>query len=70
MFSWYLARSKHTLQLRDVEPENGHDERERNGREEVQILCLSVESGWVLEDGETAGAEREECEPLPVRKQC
>jgi hypothetical protein len=63
MFSRYLARIQRILQGGDIKPENGHQERENNGREEVEILCGFIEGWWVLEDGEAAGAEGHQVEP-------
>ena len=57
MLSRYTTRPKHVLQLRDVEPENGHHEGERDGWEEVEVLRSLVERWWVLEDGEAPGSE-------------
>lgn len=54
------------LKLRDVEPEYGHAEREGDGGEEIQVLRLLVEDGWVLEDTQPSGAHRQQDEPLPV----
>lgn len=59
--------SQHTLQLRDVKPEDGHAKSERDGGEEQQVLSALVEGRWMLEDAQAAGAEGHEAEPLPAR---
>lgn len=66
MLSRNPTRAQHILQLRNIKPENRHDERECDGWEEVEVLGCFVEGGRMLEDGETAGAEGHEGEPLPV----
>ena len=56
------------LQLRDVQPDDDHDESEKDGREEVPVLRLLVEEGRMLEDAQTAVAEGHEVEPLPAER--
>src|SRR5277367_3824485 len=51
-----IRRLQHALQLRDVEPEDGHGEREEDGGEEEEVVGSFVEGWWVGEDAETAGA--------------
>ena len=57
---------KHGLQRRDIQPEEGHDQRKQHGREQVVVPGGLVEQRRVLEDGQAASADREEVEPLPV----
>ena len=52
------------LQLRDIQPEDSHDEREEHSGEQVPVLRKVIEERRVLEDAETAGAERHQGEPL------
>ena len=52
------------LQLRDIQPEDSHDEREEHSRKQVPVLREVVEEWWVLKDAETAGAEGHQREPL------
>ena len=80
MLDRHLASPQHALQLRDIEPEDGHGQGEEDGWEEVEVLSgVSLEGeerevgggreggeGRVLEEGEAAGAEGEEGEHLPV----
>ncbi len=56
MLSGDATRTQYILQLRDIEPEYRHAERERDSWEEVEILRGFVEGGWVLEDGKSARA--------------
>lgn len=58
------ASIKGRLQLRYIQPEESHDEREEHCREQVPVLREFVEERWVLEDAETACAERQQREPL------
>ena len=80
MLNGNLAGPQHALQLRDIEPEDGHGQSEEDGGEEVEVLggvFLYREKrevgggreggeGRVLEEGEAAGAEGEEGEHLPI----
>ena len=66
MFSRHSRRRQDSLELRDIQPEDSHAQCESDGGEEEEILCLLVEGGWMLENGEAAGADCEEGEPLPV----
>ena len=66
MLSRNPTRSQHILQLRDIKPENRHDERECDSWEEVEILSCFVERRRMLKDGKTAGADSHEGEPLPL----
>ncbi|KAG7005212.1 hypothetical protein G7Y79_00021g050790 [Physcia stellaris] len=50
-----------SLQLRDIEPEHGHAEREPDSEEEPQVFEVSD----VLENAEMPGAESHEAEELP-----
>lgn len=66
ILDWHRRRVKDSLELRYVEPEERHSQRKGNCGEEVYVLCLSVEQGRMLEDGQPPGADGEEIEPLPV----
>ena len=66
MFRRYLTRVQHSLQLWYVQPENGHNESEEDCREEGEVLGSRVEGGRVREDGEAAGADGHQVEPLPI----
>ena len=57
MLHWYAGGRQDSLELRDVEPEDGHAERKGDGREEVKILSGFVESGRVLEEAQAASAD-------------
>ncbi len=65
MLSRDSPRAQYILQLRDIEPKNSHDESERDGREEIEVLCRFVESWWVMEDAKTARPHGREVEPSP-----
>lgn len=52
-----LSGCQDGLQGGDIQPEEGHDEGEQHGGEEVVILRLLVEEWGVLEDGETPGTD-------------
>lgn len=60
------TRIQDPLQRRDIQPEDGHGQREQDCREEKQILSLFVEGWWVGENGETSCSDGHEVEPLPV----
>jgi hypothetical protein len=57
MLRRHTTRTKHILQLGDVEPEDSHAERESDGWEEIEVLSGFIKGWRVLEDGEAAGAE-------------
>lgn len=57
MFDRHRGRAQHVVELGHVQEEDGDEEREGDGREEVP-----VES--VLQQGEAARAQREQVEPL------
>ena len=50
MFRGHLTGSQHALQLRDIEPEDGHDEGEQNGGKKKEGSRMLVEARWVLKD--------------------
>ena len=52
------------LQLRDIEPEDGHAEREPNN----EVLSAFAEAKRVLENSELPGAEGHEVRELPGGK--
>lgn len=39
------------MEYRGIEPKEGHDQSKQNCWEEVQVLCLFVEQGGMLDDG-------------------
>ena len=67
MLSRHPRSRQHSLQLRNVKPEDGHAKRKDDRGEQQQILSLFVEGRWMLEDAQAAGAEGHEAEPLPVK---
>jgi hypothetical protein len=58
---------QHSLQGRDVQPEESHDQRKQDGRKEVIVLGELVEDGRVLKYGQAPSANTEEVEPLPAQ---
>ena len=65
MLRRHPGRVEHGVKLGHVQPEDGHAEREGDGREEIRVLRRSVEQRWVLEDRKAPGPARHEVEPLP-----
>jgi hypothetical protein len=65
VLSWDASCTQHTLQLRDVQPENGNHQSERDGWEEIEVLSCLVECWWMLEDAQAARSYSHEVEPLP-----
>jgi hypothetical protein len=58
--------AKSSLELGHVEEEDGNDEGEANGWEEVPIARFLAEQWWMLDNRQAAGADCHEVEPLPV----
>lgn len=54
------------LQLRDVQPEDSHAEREHDRGEQQQVLSPFIEGRRMLEDAQATGAEGHQAEPLPA----
>lgn len=50
----------------DIEEEDCDEQREDDGGKEVEVLRGFVEGGRMLKDGQAAGMDGHEIEPLPV----
>lgn len=59
-----LGGTEHGLEDGDVQPKDGHEQREDDGGEQPQVLGEPVKGGRVLEDAPAAGAHGHEVEPL------
>ena len=65
VFDGNSACAQRVLKSWHVQPERSHDEGEGNRGEEIQVLSVLIETWRMMEDGETACAERHQIEPLP-----
>lgn len=66
MVGRHSGGAQHCLQLRNVQPEDGHRKGEYDGRDEIEVLRGFARDRRVLEDAETAGPDGEQGEPLAV----
>lgn len=64
MLPRYRSSINSDLDSRDIEEYDCAEEGEEYRWEKVEVLSFFVEEGWMGEDGEVAGADGEESEPL------